>query len=111
MLVFLGLFFLLGMIKEMFQGSESNQTIAKIQEIATTAILPDKELSYYSRPEYQPKVLEEIEQTLTDTFENKGIAKGIKERIRQSMNWWQPEYKGPLSEPLIKVEHEVWSID
>jgi hypothetical protein len=34
-------------------------------------------------------VLEEIEQTLTETFENKGIAKGVKERIRQSMNWWQ----------------------
>jgi hypothetical protein len=42
MLVFLGLFFLFGLIKEMFQGSESTKTIAKIQEMATTAILPDK---------------------------------------------------------------------
>jgi len=42
MLVFLGLFFLFGLIKEMFQGSESTKTIAKIQEIATTAMAQDK---------------------------------------------------------------------
>lgn len=108
MLVFLGLFFLLGLIREMFQGSESTKTIAKIQEIATTAMTQDKELSYCSKPEYQPLILEEIEQTLTETIENRGMAQRIKERIRQSVSWLQPNQgQGMVAESLVKKEHAL----
>lgn len=63
MLIFLGIFFLFAMIKDIFGATESTKTIAKIQESTIGLISPKETLVQSYIP---PSVaLEEIEKTLT----------------------------------------------
>lgn len=56
MLILLGIIFLFGIIRDLFQGSESTKTIAKIQETTHNLLGSSCNEYHLTRPEYHPLV-------------------------------------------------------
>lgn len=81
MLIFLGIFVLFALIKDLLGASESAKSIVKLQE-STSEILSVVN-DTHSKTYFQPlEALEQIEQTLTENVENKGVMARLKEGIK-----------------------------